>query len=89
MFYAVTYDIADSKKDHTKFFEKIKTLGRWMHYIEDTWILSTEEYSTAGEIFAELEPLIDKEEDYILVVQIEPSDSQGWLPEKAWDWFNS
>ena len=58
-----------------------------MHYIEDTWIISTQKYSTAEEVFAELEPLIDKEEDYVFVVQIEPSDTQGWLPEEAWDWF--
>ena len=87
MFYAIAYDISDSEKDHTEFFEKIKKLGGWMHYIGDTWLLSTQRYSTAEQIFAELEPLIDKEEDYVLVVQIEPSDRQGWLPEKAWDWF--
>ena len=87
MLYAITYDISDSKKDHAEFFEKIKALGAWMHYIDDTWIVSTSRYSTADEIFSEIEPLIDKEEDYVLVVQIDPSDSQGWLPEKAWDWF--
>ena len=85
MFYAVTYDIYDSKKDHTPFFERIKTLGRWMHYINDTWILSTP--SSAKEIFEVLKPLIDEEEDYVLVVEIEPSNSQGWLPKKAWEWL--
>lgn len=87
MFYAITYDFSDSKKDHTEFFEKIKTLGAWMHYIEDTWIISTRKHSSAGQIFEELEPLIDQEEDYVLVARMHPSDRQGWLPEKAWDWF--
>ena len=87
MFYAITYDISDSKKDHAEFFEKIKALGAWMHYIDDTWIVSTKEHSTADEIFAQLEPLIDKEEDYIFVAQIDPDDTQGWLPDKAWAWF--
>ena len=89
MLYTIAYDISDSKKDHTAFFDKIKTLGGWMHYIDDTWIVSTQQYTSASQIFAELESLIDKEEDYLLIVRIEPSDRQGWLPKKAWDWFTS
>ena len=87
MLYAITYDISDSNQDHTKFFEKIKTLGGWMHFIEDTWVISTQAYTTAKRIFEELEPLIDKEEDYVLVVRIDSSDIQGWLPEEGWEWF--
>lgn len=88
MFFAITYDISDSNEDHTAFFERIQQLGAWMHYIEDTWILSTQRFSSSEQIFAELEPLIDKKEDYVLVVRIDASDRQGWLPERAWDWFN-
>ena len=87
MYYAITYDISDSEEDHTAFFDRLKTLGRWMHYIDDTWILYTTVYLTANEIFEELEPLIDKEEDYILVIEIDPSNKQGWLPQDAWEWF--
>ena len=87
MLYAITYDISDSKKDHTEFFNKIKSLGGWMHYIEDTWIISTQKYPTAEQIFAELRPLIDKAEDYVFVARIDLTDTQGWLPKKAWEWF--
>ncbi len=87
MFFAVTYDISDSKKDHTEFFEKIKTLGGWMHYIEGTWIVSTDQYDTAEGIFRAIEPFIDKQEDYVFVAEIDSSNTQGWLPKRAWDWF--
>ena len=86
-FYVITYDLSGSKKDHTSFFEKLKELGGWMHYIRDTWVISTYTYSSAEQIFRQLEPLIDKQEDYLLVVKIDQNDKQGWLPKEGWDWF--
>ena len=74
MFYAITYDISDSTMDHTPFFEKIKTFGAWMHYLEHTWVIKTESELTAPEIFSQLEALIDKEEDYILIVKIDTTN---------------
>ena len=87
MFYAIMYDLSRSKKDHTAFFEKIKTLGAWMHYMDDIWVISTKSYSTAHAISTVLEPDFDKENGYLLVTRIEPSDRQGWLPAEAWEWF--
>lgn len=88
MFYLVTYDFDRSKQDHTAFFDKIKTLGAWMHYIDDTWVVSTNTYNSADDIFKALEPFIDKQGGYLLIAQLAVYDRQGWLPEEAWEWFD-
>ena len=57
-----------------------------MHYIETTWFLSPTGSLTAKEIFEALYPLIDEEDDYLLVTRVR-DDYYGWLPTDAWGWI--
>ena len=84
MFYAIIYELKNKTKDYTGLYEKIKTFGAWMHYIDHLWIIKSDKQAT--EISTELLPLIDKNKDYIIVIQI-AKNYQGWLPKKAWDWL--
>lgn len=87
MVFAIIYDIDTTKRNYSPLFEKIKSLGAWMHYIDSAWFVSPSSPRTAQEIFNELEPFIDQKDDYLLVIGLK-GDYQGWLPKEAWDWMN-
>jgi len=86
--YLITYDLKNTSLVlYAPLHEEIKKIsGLWWHYLESTWIVKTN--LTASEISAKLIPHI-KQGDRLIVVKIDYSDSQGWLPKEAWDWINS
>lgn len=87
MLYAINLGIEDDKRDYTKLYEKIMTLGSWMHYVDYTWVIQPRSAdATAKSIATELLPHIDKENDYMMVVAL-GNDSSGWLPDDAWSWL--
>ena len=86
MIFAIIYAIDDSKRDYSRLYEKIKSFGVWMHYIDSAWFVSVSGRSTAKDISNELRPLIDKDDDYLLVIQV-TRNYHGWLPEDAWKWM--
>lgn len=87
MIFAIIYDIDDAKRDYSQLYEKIKTLGAWMHYINSAWLVSPSSTRTAQQIFDELSPFINEKDDYLLVIGLK-GDYQGWLPQDAWDWMH-
>lgn len=84
--YLITYELNNKSKDYIDLYNKIKTYS-WWHYIESTWIIKTDK--DANTINTSLRPFIDESSDFLLVVKIENSERQGWLPKKAWDWLKS
>lgn len=84
MLYLVTYEI-NKNKDHSSLFETIKDCGVWWHYLDSTWIIKTDK--TASEIQDKLRPHIDKVDDSILIIKIDPKHRAGLLPRKAWNWL--
>ena len=87
MVFAIIYDIDDKKRDYSQLYEKIKSLGTWMHYIDSAWIVSPSASLTAQQIYDELLPFIDETDDYLLIIQV-MDKYQGWLPPDAWDWMH-
>jgi hypothetical protein len=81
----VTYTLRNSLKDYNPLFESIKSVGKWWHYIDTTWIVQTN--LTADQLAHKLLPFIEQP-DYLLVVLI-AREHQGWLPKAAWEWLNS
>jgi hypothetical protein len=53
--------------------------------LDSTWLLDTR--LTANEVSKRLVPHIDQN-DHILVLEVNPSNKQGWLPKRAWEWIN-
>ena len=87
MVFAIICDIDDEKRDYSQLYEKIKSFGAWMHYIDSTWFVSPSTSRTANQMFDELRPFINEEDDYLLVIEVK-KNYQGWLPKDAWDWMN-
>lgn len=80
----ITYDLNKPGQDYTKLFEIIKTAPKWWHYLDSTWLISTQE--TPSKWFDKLKPSLD-ENDNIFIVDITKQPRQGWLPKKAWEWI--
>lgn len=85
--YIITYDLKNTDKNYSGLFKLIKDVSDdvWMHYLESVWIITS--IKTADEIFDKLKTAID-ENDYIFITEITKYNHQGWLPKKAWDYFN-
>jgi hypothetical protein len=84
--YAISYDInRPVEQRYMAFFECLKTLGSWCHYLLGTWLVSTS--LTADEIRDKLAGFLDKDIN-LLVMEI-GHDISGWLPKNAWEWIQN
>jgi len=81
--YLITYDFEGAATKYSALFEEIKSFKGWWHYLDRTWLITSE--LSAKEIYAKLKPHLDT--DINLLVIVVGKDRQGWLPAKAWDWF--
>jgi hypothetical protein len=86
MLYAVMYKIDASKKDYSGLYDKIKSLGLWMHYLDSSWLVYTDDKKTAKEVYDALIPFIAGETDYLLVFEVK-NNWWGWLPTDAIKWI--
>ncbi len=58
----------------------------WWHYLDNTWLILTNE--TANDLYSRLAATF-AESDSMLVMRIRrTNETQGWLPQEAWDWIN-
>jgi hypothetical protein len=87
--YLVTYVLKDSS-EAAAFEEELKTASKWWHFIENTWIVQTDD-STANKIWGRLSKAYSfGAGDRLLVIEILPTASrQGWLPKRAWEWLKA
>lgn len=83
--YAINYDLKAPGRNYDALYDEIKKTGRWWHYLESTWLVSTTE--TAEQIWNRIGKHIDKN-DYMLIIEVR-NNTQGWLPKDAWDWINA
>ena len=83
--FSVNYDLrAKATPDYKGLEEELKRSYRWWHYLESTWLIVTSE--TADDLWRRIQPHFH-EKDYALVIEVR-RNSQGWLPEEAWQWIN-
>ena len=80
----ITYELKTAGKDYSKFFETIKSVGDWWHYLDVVWLVDT--VKSADEVAKALYPHFTKD-DRLLVIKL-ARDHQGWLPQAAWEWIN-
>lgn len=80
--YLITFN-RESKGNYKLLEEEIKNTFKWWTYLENTWIIITNE--TANEIWERLEKYFPKEGN-ILIIEV-VSNCQGWLPKDAWEWI--
>ena len=86
MIFAISHELK-GKRDYSPLFEKIMSLGEWMHYIKSVWVVETREPMAAHEVFRELDPYIDDRTDFLFIVEV-TRDYFGILPKDAWEWLN-
>jgi hypothetical protein len=82
----VTFSLRNPLKDYDNFFVAVRGNSvQWLHYIEQTCIVTT-----AYDVHTYAQKLIPYIEitDSLLVTPIEPFNYQGILPQAAWDWLN-
>jgi hypothetical protein len=83
--FAINYDLKAPGRDYNGLYEELKKSSKWWHYLESTWLVSTEESPTV--IWNRLAKHIDKN-DYLLIIEVK-DNVQGWLPKDAWDWIHA
>lgn len=86
--YALMFD-RDDQTDFKLLHDRLVSLDcikNWFHYIKSSYILISDK-ATANALDKEIRALL-KNRIY-LVVAINIKDSQGWLPEKAWNWIEN
>lgn len=87
--YLITYDLHTPSRDYTALHNAIKATGKWWHYLQSTWIVTTALYPTPDQLFAALAPHLGQN-DRVLVVRLHAADArQGWLTQDAWDWLRA
>jgi len=84
MIYLISYALNRSDKDYSQLINKLKSYETWWHYLDSTWLISTNK--DAENIYKDLMPFLD-EDDSILIINV-GKDRQGWLPKKAWEWIH-
>lgn len=80
--YLITFNKCYNE-DYESLEEEIKRSPEWWSYIENTWIILTNE--TADEVWERLEKLFPKD-GRILIIEVK-ANCQGWLENDAWKWI--
>lgn len=86
--FALMFD-RDDQTNFKQLHEQLVSLDcikNWFHYIKSSYILISDK-ATANALDKEIKTIM-KERNY-LVVAINLKDSQGWLPERAWNWIEN
>src|SRR5262249_29405869 len=83
----VTYDLhvgADPERV-SAFYESLKGLGQWMHYIDSTWLVVTN--LSPVDVRVAADPFKQDVWQRLLVIETVPRYA-GWLPRNGWDWLD-
>lgn len=81
--YTISYDLNQPGQQYQSLYRAIKSSGTWWHYLDSTWLLSTNK--SAAQVSARLREELD-ETDSLLVIKV-TDEYSGYLPKKAWDWI--
>lgn len=86
MIHIVSYTISP-KREMSPLIEELKQSSSWWHYLDDTWLVSTDE--TAQQLWNRLAKKF-RTSDHVIVIEITKNHTrQGWLPKEAWEWIRN
>lgn len=83
--YCVSYDLHRPGQDYSKLIEELESSPDWWHYLESTWLISTNE--SPDQVWNRIGKHLDKN-DRALIIQVGPN-CQGWLPQEAYAWIRT
>jgi hypothetical protein len=81
----VTYDLNIPGQKYDKLTQAIESRGNCYRCLKSTWLLRTR--FTVVQVFNYLRQQID-DNDFILVVEVNPDNLRGWLDQKACNWID-
>lgn len=84
--YVIATDILDPRLDPVKLKDLIKsdpTFSAWWNHLPGVFLVTSE--ANAEEITDVLRTVVNKTN--LLVIEANPSESEGWLPTRSWDWI--
>lgn len=90
-FYIITFDNTginfkpDALLKQMQYLHKQNFITAWWHYLPATYIVKT--LNDINILYNNIFPAIPK--THILIVEIDRTNTQGWLPQAAWNWINS
>jgi hypothetical protein len=76
--------------DYGKFHNSLTTakgLINWWHYLESSYIIVTEQTTTATNVSDFVKNNMPNK--YFIVVELKLDNHNGWLPREAWDWIKA
>ncbi len=87
--YIVTYDVplSTSAEARKAISDAVKASGNWWHHLKWSWLIVADK--TANDIAAQITPHIKEVDGSLLVMEVEPSNRQGLLTEKGWEWIRT
>ena len=59
------------------------SIADWWHYTDNVYIVATTH--TANELYNITFPGVPRR--YLLVIEVNQNNAQGWLPKEAWTWL--
>lgn len=80
-----TYLIQTSIKENEAFNDRIKSLGTWVKYFSDNWMI--ESALSAKEIYNKLS--IGYEKDSIFIIELKTESYWGRMNTKVWDFIKN
>ena len=87
MIYIVTYTLADvQRRNYDGLYTVLRSsFDAWMHYVNDSWFIATNQHMTAEAVYNLLAPHIQNDCSVIVIRVMH--DYFGNLPNDAWDWL--
>jgi hypothetical protein len=83
---SVNYAHRSQFTDYSRFHVVLRgSCVNWLHYFDSHYLVTTEHNA---DLFARYLLPYMQTSDSLLVVEIQPTEFQGWLPNAVWDWLN-
>ena len=88
--FAITYDLRHPGRNYQELYDSIKLVAEsdnWQHPMESYWVIAVSELSTydANSLYEIFRQHID-DNDSLIVMRMDQSDRQGWMPKSFWEW---
>lgn len=85
-YYLISYDLKSPGHNYSELYDAIKRLGEWKHPMESTWVVLTEDNTTAVMIRENLKKSLVAG-DLVFVVNVSSAEYAGWLASSFWEWY--
>jgi hypothetical protein len=59
----------------------------WYRFAPTSWVVVTRPNVGARTLRDQLRPLLPEVAGKLFVIKLDPSDREGWMPRKFWDWL--